>query len=530
MRSKFVGRMCTLLPSLLIAPLLAEEAKSQGMFPDLPRLSAGSTACENALWIETPLHRQFMQSKRVVVADLQGPGIITMIHFALPERMAAQPKTYRLGRELILQMFWDDEESPSVQCPLVDFFCDPAGERDRLETALVNKKRGWNAYFTMPFRKSARVELRYDGPVEPGKELWSLMPCYSYVLAQKMDSLPDDFGYFHAFWRQELVNLGKQDYIALATKGRGKFIGWNVTVRLPGRPGYPVDENEKFYIDEESEPSIEFQGIEDSFGFSWGFPPEENTFLLTGWFPFHNEGAAAYRFFLHDAIAFQKSLVVSIGFGKNEHPMFREQFSRPGNELEISSTVYWYQTEPHEALPPLPPVDKRSPTEVNWKDREELPDLQDLERRGVKLHLRCGRPEKELIFAQEGYSAKVIRGFAYTGWPFPIFHTRADEQEVQIILTVPAKRRGILRLYVIDPDHFQGGRHQEILVNDKSFGEVQGFDRGKWLDLPLDESFTQTGEISVRIKNLNPQSNAVVSIVEWAEPKEKAPPIPYQQQ
>lgn len=491
--------------------------RGQVLWQDLPRLSDGRTLCENALWIETPLDRQFTKHKRVVVADVQGPGIITMIHFALPQRMVAQPDKYRLGRELLIQIFWDGEETPSVLCPLVDFFCDPAGERDRLETAVVNKKRGWNAYFPMPFRRSARVELVYDGPVDPGQELWELMPCYSYVLVQKVSELPEEMGYFHAAWRQQLINLGKEDYFALNAVGRGKFVGWNVTVRLPGRPGYPVDENEKFYIDGEETPSIEFQGIEDSFGFSWGFPPEENTFALTGFFPFRKEGAAAYRFFLQDAITFQKSLTVAIGFGEHEHPMFRNQFSRPGNELEFSTTVYWYQTEPHAPLPPLPSLENRHPTERHWKDMEQLPSPEELQKQGVKLHLRCGRPEKELIFAQPGYSAEILRGYAYTGWPFPIFHTRADEKEVQIKLTVPKGRAGEVRLFMIDPDHFEGGRHQEVFIADRSCGAVKDFDEGREMVIPLDASVTQSGEILLRIVNLKQNSNAVVSIVEWRE-------------
>lgn len=505
------------LAALGFPAALSSPAEGQFSLEDLPRLTSDRTICENGLWIETPLDRQFTTRKTVVIADVPGPGVITMIHFALPQRMLAQPQKYRLGRELVLQAFWDGEESPSILCPLVDFFCDPAGERDRLETALVNKKRGWNAYFPMPFRQSARLELVYDGPTPPGQELWELMPCYSYVLVRRVENLPQDLGYFHASWRQQLLNLGKADYVALEAEGRGKFIGWNVTVRLPGRPGYPVDENEKFYIDGEETPSVEFQGIEDSFGFSWGFPPEESTFALTGWFPFHGDGAAAYRFFLQDAITFERSLKVAIGFGKNEHPMFRSQFGKPGNELEFSSTVYWYQTEPHATLPPLPPPEKRGPTEIHWKDREQLPHPSSLEQQGVKLHLRCGRPEKELVYAQPGYSATVIRGFSYTGWPFPIFHTRADEKEVQIEITVPPGRAGMLRLFMIDPDHFQGGRCQEVFVNDKSFGEVKDFDEGRELKIPLEGSATETGKILVRIVNRNPRSNAVVSIVEWAE-------------
>ena len=62
------------------------------------------------------------------------------------------------------------------------------------------------------------------------------MPCYSYVMYRTLDKVSDDRGYFHAAWRQEALLLGQRDYLALEAKGRGKFIGWNATVRLPGRP------------------------------------------------------------------------------------------------------------------------------------------------------------------------------------------------------------------------------------------------------------------------------------------------------
>ena len=240
------------------------------------------------------------------------------------------------------------------------------------------------------------------------------MPCYSYVMYRALDKVADDSGYFHAHWRQEWLLLGKRDYVALEATGSGKFVGWNVTVRLPGRGGYPVDENEKFYIDGEKEASIEFQGLEDSFGFSWGFPEKETLFPLTGYFPF-KEGAAAYRFFINDAIRFEKSLKVAIGFGKNEHPIFARDFSKPGQELEFSSICYWYQTEPHAALPSMPPAKERRAAVWNLKDQEKLPAQAELRGRGVKLHMRCGRPEQEVIFAEAGYGATALSGFTYAG-------------------------------------------------------------------------------------------------------------------
>jgi hypothetical protein len=167
-----------------------------------------------------------------------------MIHFALPAKRT-------LNRDLLLRIYWDGETSPSVEVPLVDFFCDPAGLRDSVNSALVNKRRGFNAYFPMPFRKSAKIELLYDGPMQPGEELWKAMPCYSYVNYRSLKRIPSDTGYFHASWRQEGLLMGNCDYLALDAKGKGKFIGWNVTVRRPGMDNYPVDENEKFYIDAE---------------------------------------------------------------------------------------------------------------------------------------------------------------------------------------------------------------------------------------------------------------------------------------
>ncbi len=504
--------------SLLLGIVFAQGGNSaRAEHPwELARLRPGVTVAENGLWIETPLERRFHSSHRVVIAELSGPGVITMIHFALPERQVVKPKEYALGRELLLKMYWDGETTPSVDCPLVDFFCDPEGLRERIDTALVNKKRGWNAYFPMPFRKSARVELVYEGPVSPGEELWQLMPCYSYVLVHRVEQLPEDIGYFHAQWRKQLLNLAKEDYVALEAVGQGKFVGWNVTVRLPGRPGYPVDENEKFYIDGASIPSVEFQGIEDSFGFSWGFPPEENFFAHSGWFPFL-EGAAAYRFFVADPIYFQKSLKVTIGFGEHEHPLFRQQFGKPGNKLEFTSTCYWYQTEPHAPFPPMLSLKERGATRRTWKEMESPIDIDGWKSRGVRLHMRCGRPEEELVWAAPGFGAEIRRGFAYSGWPFPVFHTRADEKEVQLDVIVPPGSVGTLRLYMIDPDLFRGGRHQEVFLAGKSVGVITNFEEGRWLEIPVTGSQTQEGRLALRIVNLNPESNAVLSIVEWVQ-------------
>ncbi len=500
-----------------IGAVMPQTVCAQGDLADLPTFLSGHAAAQHALWNENDKSLRFDTTKRVVMADIKGPATITMIHFALPMAMT-------LNRDLVLKMYWDGETSPSVDCPMVDFFCDAAGTRAEVNSALVNKRQGWNAYFPMPFRKSARIELVYEGPLAPGPQLWYAMPAYSYVMYRTMDKIPETMGYFHASWRQKVVLLGKEEYVALDAKGKGKFIGWNVTVRRPGYQEYPVDENEKFYVDGEKEAAVEFQGLEDSFGFSWGFPATNSSFPLTGCYPFF-KGACAYRFFTRDAIPFEKSLRVTIGFGKHEEPWYFPEYSKPHTRVQFSSTAYWYQTEPHAPFPPLPPAAERGPAPEDrfWPGKEELPTAETARPRGLKLAMFCGCAAKEVVYAEPGYSIGAISGEAFDRWPLPNYHCRASDRplnsNMDIELLVPAGAEGTVRLLVADPDKPSGGRKQEVFVAGKSLGIVENFQDGRWLQQPLTKQDTATGKILIRAKNLKEGANAVISKIEWVEKK-----------
>jgi Protein of unknown function (DUF2961) len=481
--------------------------------PNLGELTPGDTKAINALWGENPADVRFSTTKCVVVADIKGPAEITMMHFAMPEHMS-------LKRDLLLRIYWDGETNPSVDVPMVDFFCDPDGTRDVVNTALVNVRRGFNCYFPMSFRKSARVELLYEGPLEPGQELVRSMPCYSYVCYRTLKSVPRDTAYFCASWRQETLKLGLKEYVALETQGKGKLIGWNVTVRHPGRHNYPVDENEKFYIDGETNASVEFQGLEDSFGFSWGFPATENMFPLTGWFPFL-DGAAAYRFFLQDSISFQKSLKVVIGFGKTEEG-WRRAYSRFGTSLQFSSTVYWYQAGPKVALPPMPPPADREPApEIPfWPEQMKLQSDGDFKARGDRLVLFCGYPDGEMIYNEPGYSISWdSKSDQWDGWDGEVFYSRSDLRQIKFHLNLPAHAKGTLRLYIIDPDNFGGGdgRKETIVVAGKTVGTYDHFQGGRWIEARVNSDDTADGKLDVRIVNARDGANAVVSKIEWTE-------------
>ncbi len=362
----------------------------------LYRLTDSETKQVNALWIENPANLKFGEGrKNVVIADLKGPGIITMIHFALPSQM-------RITRDVVMRIWWDGEKTPSVEAPLCDFFCDPNGALERVDSVFVNKKRGWNCYFPMPFAKSAKIEVSLDSERYANAE-WGQAPCYSYVHYKTADSIPADAGYFHANWRQQTLLLGKEDYRVVEVKGKGQWIGWNMTIHAPLTPNvfYPVDENVNFYIDGEKEPSVVWQGLEDGFGFSWGFPEAANGFPYTGYQPYYN-GACAYRFNDVDRIAFKKSLRVTVGFGPNEHPSFRGDFSKPENALELSSVAYWYQKEPHAKFEPLLSASNRAPDlfDAAKKDRTNPNEV---------VALNLGSQSGDVVYLAKGWDFRFRR-------------------------------------------------------------------------------------------------------------------------
>ena len=84
------------------------------------------------------------------MAHIQGSGAIQQIW------LTTKPEFWRAS---VLRMYWDGEENPSVETPLGDFFCNGWAERCNVTSlaVCVNPAGGFNSYWEMPFRKSARV-------------------------------------------------------------------------------------------------------------------------------------------------------------------------------------------------------------------------------------------------------------------------------------------------------------------------------------------------------------------------------------
>jgi hypothetical protein len=482
----------------------------------LYRPTAGQTVMANGMWIECPRSTVLEgDRKKIVLADLKGPGLITMIHFAWPAKSMYAKEA--LGRETLLRIYWDGEATPSVEAPLADFFCDPNGALEHVDSAMINKKRGWNCYFPMPFAKSARVEVLYENSTTAASEVWANNPCYAYVMARKLKAIPKDSLYFHATWRQRKLLLGKEDYPVFEAEGRGHFVGWSMTVRSArsAQTGAPVDENEQFFIDGAREPAVEWMGLEDGFGFSWGFP-DQASMPFTGTQPYMN-GLTAYRFCLGDRIVFNKSIAMKVGFGKNENPIFRKEYSKPINPLEFSSVAYWYQSEPHRPFAPLPSAAERRPVAYDTalvKAREQ-PHIAA----GESLAVDCGSWDGEIAYAKAGWSATLKNGSGYADFPTEINYCWTDAKQLEFEIQCPKGARGTLKLYILDGDSMGGGRKESVSVAGRKIGDYENFQQGRWIEAPIAAADSAQGRIGVAIENLKPGANAVVSLIRFVEAK-----------
>lgn len=290
--------------------------------------------------------RRIPPGETLVMADLRGPGVISHIW----NTVSAPERGY--SRLLVLRMYWDGEEHPSVQCPLGDFFAAGHGVDapvDSVPVRVTSAGRARNCYWRMPFRRSARVTLTNEGDQPAG--------VYFYVDWQKHDKLPDDAAYFHAQYRQEYPAAAGRNYLVADLAGRGHYIGTVLSVRHRA-PEWWGEGDDLFFIDGEAEPRLRGTGTEDYFCDAWGVfknsGPYYGTPIWSG-----NEADDAlttvYRWHVPDPIPFRKSLRFELEHkGVTFAPDGKIVSHAAERADDFSSVAFWYQTEPHKPFPLLP--------------------------------------------------------------------------------------------------------------------------------------------------------------------------------
>src|SRR5258708_28424178 len=269
----------------------------------------------------------------------------------------------RFWRSLVLRCYWDDETLPSVETPLGDFFCNGWCKRCNVNALpiAVNPAGGFNSYWTMPFRRHARIVIENLTP-DP-------VPGFFYQITYTLTTVPEDYAYFHAQWRRSNPLSYQEVHTLLdGVNGKGHYVGtylaWGVH-----NEGWWGEGEIKFYIDGDVQwPTLCGTGTEDYFGGAWAFenPEAPGTYGIystpylgmpqviepQGFFR-SQQRFGLYRWHIMDPIRFAQDLRVTI-----QALGWRAKLEGKPRYLplqdDIASTSYWYQSEPHNPFPCLP--------------------------------------------------------------------------------------------------------------------------------------------------------------------------------
>jgi hypothetical protein len=282
------------------------------------------------------------------MAEIEGPGAIQHIWMT--------PTGNR--RFSILRMYWDGESEPSVECPVGDFFANGWGGYAQINSlaVCVNPGSAYNCYWTMPFRKKARITM-----TNIAEEEMRLYYQIDYALAE----VGDDAAYFHAQFRRVNPLPYKEVYTLVdGIKGRGHYVGtymcWGVN-----NNGWWGEGEIKFYMDGDVDyATIVGTGTEDyfcgSYNFDVGGQYKEFSTPYSGLAQvIRPDGTyqsqtrfGLYRWHVTDPIRFEKDLKVTI-----QALGWRSGGRYLPLKDDIASVVFWYQAEPHNVFPGLPAKD-----------------------------------------------------------------------------------------------------------------------------------------------------------------------------
>lgn len=284
------------------------------------------------------------------LADIQGEGAIQQIWMTPTGNW----------RYSIIRIYWDDQEHPSVECPIGDFFGMGWGKFASLNSLAicVNPGSAFNCYWEMPFRKRCRITFTNIAAEE--------MRLY-YQINYTLTNVPEDAAYFHAQFRRSNPLPYKTDYTILdGVKGQGHYVGvymaWGVN-----NTGWWGEGEIKFFMDGDKEwPTICGTGTEDYFCGSYNFENKETKQyqeFSTAYAGLHQvirpdgvyrsqQRFGMYRWHIMDPIRFRNDLQVTI-----QALGWRSGGRYLPLQDDISSVAFWYQTLPTAPFPALPDRD-----------------------------------------------------------------------------------------------------------------------------------------------------------------------------
>ncbi len=298
---------------------------------------------------------------KMVITNISGPALIKRINLICDENSAEN--FYEPWRSVLLNIYWDERELPSVSVPIGDFFGIVWRKIPASSIFFNNSGTILQNEFPMPFSKSAKIELINQGNTD-----------FAFSLIPEIDrdfTATNSIGYFHCVWHSSGGGgaIGSP-HTVLQVKGEGRYAGCILSAVSLDKSFWLLEGDEIMAKDDEPTPFWRGTGLEDYFNGGWYYQNIKarplhgllnKTFFRT----------VQYRFHLPEAITFKKSF--NISFERGPEHKSRGYFE---------STAFCYLKEPQGILLSVTDFPNRLPPTDDLEEANIMVELLNSERAG----------------------------------------------------------------------------------------------------------------------------------------------------
>jgi hypothetical protein len=287
---------------------------------------------------------QIKPGEEKVLADLDGPGLVTYFYITDDSLFHRTDTTGFAYPGLVLRVYWDDSEKPSINVPLWAFFGN--FNRESIDySSLAISVNHWNnsCYLPMPYSKHARFAIYNDGD-----QLYARGVAFG-ISTEKDHKFALETSRLHATWSRSNPTNGIHPILDI--HGAGQYIG-NIFQMHTNYAGWWGEGDTIFNVD--GKQFTHSPGTEDEYGSAWAawqigklysYPYVGNIQMETG-------KNRLYRWYIPDPVRFQHSLKVEM---QNQRALYGKQVDSSDDYITVA---YWYQDGAH-AAPSLMPYSAR---------------------------------------------------------------------------------------------------------------------------------------------------------------------------
>lgn len=292
-----------------------------------------------------PQMEQLKAKTKITILDEEGPGVISCIHSTTYYgSKKGILKDDRDSSSLIIRIWYDGNDKPDIEMPFMDFLGDVESSCNFFSTLYFSKTpHAHNFRLPIPFKKHIKIEVENVSDEN--------LTGYMDIQWEKLDVFPENCGYLYADYRASEVNTAKGHMELCNVDSTGAIVAHWLQIQaddeLCEKGELLCEANNEIYIDGEEEPSMEYLGTEDYYGYSWGFYQLHSDFYTAitklEELPKGGSLVAVLRCRDLDRICFNKSCRVVMNYEHERNWRVEKAREKGGIIAKYVSCYYYYK-------------------------------------------------------------------------------------------------------------------------------------------------------------------------------------------